>query len=174
VALEEDGLPIEGEEWGTARRDDAMHWISVYDELIGLHQHMLRKAGQSPAAVAAQRQETMERSLVRLHGRRDYWRNRWADLTGLRYEPAGRSLVYEERSAVLTPREAQLLETFLQHPSRTFSSRQLLQAAWGDEALSEEQVRTYIARLRQKLTRLGVRGQLRSLAREGYALQFDD
>jgi hypothetical protein len=50
----------------------------------------------------------------------------------------------------------------------------VLEQAWRDEDLSEEQVRTYVVRLRQKLRGLGVPGELRSVARQGYALEVGD
>ena len=66
------------------------------------------------------------------------------------------------------------MELFLQHPNSTFTSRELVEWAWGDEDLSEEQLRTYVVRLRHKLHALGVPGQLRSVARQGYALRLHE
>jgi DNA-binding response OmpR family regulator len=111
---------------------------------------------------------------VHLSSRHEYWRNWWLTVTGLDYDARQRQLQFGDRRTSLTGREAQLLQLFLDHPNRTFSSRQVLEQAWGDEDLSEEQVRTYVVRLRQKLRGLGVPGELRSVARQGYVLELRD
>jgi DNA-binding response OmpR family regulator len=174
MGVEQPERLIDGEQWAAPRQGDARHWLSVYDELIALHQHMLRQADRGPADVAAERRPIIERSLLRLSSRREYWRNWWLMVTGLDYDAGRRQLRFGDRLMSLTGREAQLLELFLDHPNRTFSSRQVLEQAWGDEDLSEEQVRTYVVRLRQKLRFLGVPGHLRSVARQGYALELGD
>jgi DNA-binding response OmpR family regulator len=174
MGVEQPERLIDGEQWAAPRQGDARHWLSVYDELIALHQHMLRQADRGPADVAAERRPIIERSLLRLSSRREYWRNWWLMVTGLDYDAGRRQLRFGDRLMSLTGREAQLLELFLDHPNRTFSSRQVLEQAWGDEDLSEEQVRTYVVRLRQKLQFLGVPGHLRSVARQGYALELGD
>jgi DNA-binding response OmpR family regulator len=174
VGVEQPEHLIDGEQWAAPRQGDARHWLSVYDELIALHQHMLRQVDRGPGQVAAERRPVIERSLVRLSSRREYWRNWWLTVTGLDYDARQRELRFGDRRMGLTGREAQLLELFLDHPNRTFSSRQVLEQAWCDEDLSEEQVRTYVVRLRQKLRSLGVPGELRSVARQGYALELHD
>jgi DNA-binding response OmpR family regulator len=78
------------------------------------------------------------------------------------------------RRLVTDAREAQILELFLQHPNSSFTSRDLVEQAWGEEGLSDEQVRTYVVRLRHKLRDLGVPGELRSVARQGYVLRLHD
>jgi DNA-binding response OmpR family regulator len=174
MGLEQPDRLIEGEQWAAPRQDDARHWLSIYDELIALHEHLLRQVDTGPAHLAAERRRVIERSLGRLSSRREYWRNWWVSVTGLDYDAGQRQLRFRDRHMTLTGREAQLLELFLDHPHKTFSSRQVLEQAWRDEDLSEEQVRTYVVRLRQKLRGLGVPGQLRSVARQGYALELGD
>ena len=174
MSVEQPERMIDGEQWASPRQDDARHWLSVYDELIALHQHMLKQVEAGPAQVAAERRPVIEQSLSRLHRRREYWRGWWLQVTGLEYHPETRLLRFGGRGMKLTGREAQLLELFLHHPNRTFSSRDVLEQAWRDEELSEEQVRTYVVRLRQKLHGLGVPGELRSVARQGYALHLDE
>jgi DNA-binding response OmpR family regulator len=111
---------------------------------------------------------------VQLASRREYWRECCLNLAGIEYDASRRCLLCDRGSAYFTPRESQLLEVFLQHPNQTFSSRQLLQQAWHDEDLSEEQIRTYVVRIRQKLDGLGIRGRLSSVARQGYGLHFHE
>ena len=163
---------IDGEERAAPREDDARHWLSVYDELIALHTHLLTQADLGN--VSAERRLPIERSLARLSGRREHWRRWWLNLTGLRYDGPRRLLSFGNHHQKLTEREAQILELFLQHPNSTFTSRELVERAWGDEDLSEEQARTYVVRLRHKLRALGVPGQLRSVARQGYALRLHE
>ena len=172
--MEQTERMIDGEQWASPRQDDARHWLSVYDELIALHDHMLEQVEFGPAEVAAERRPVIQRSLQRLRGRREYWRGSWLRVTGLEYDPETRLLKFDSRHMKLTGREAQLLELFLEHPNRTFSSRDVLEQAWRDDELSEEQVRTYVVRLRQKLRGLGVPGELRSIARQGYALHLHE
>jgi DNA-binding response OmpR family regulator len=172
MRLEQPEPQIEGEQWAAPRLDDARDWLFVYDELIALHRHLLTKADRGQ--LAAERRVPIQRTLDRLSGRREHWRTWWLTLTGLAYEAEGRRLSFGSRHKHLTEREAQILELFLQHPNSTFTSRELVEQAWGEEDLSDEQVRTYLVRLRHKLRDLGVPGELRSVGRQGYSLQLRD
>jgi DNA-binding response OmpR family regulator len=163
---------IDGEQWAAPREDDARQWLSVYDELIALHTRLLTQADLGQ--LEAERRVPIERSLARLSSRREHWRRWWLNTTGLGYDPLRRILSFGSRHQRLTEREAQIMELFMQHPNATFTSRELVERAWGDEDLSEEQLRTYVVRLRHKLRELGVPGQLRSVARQGYALHLHD
>jgi two-component system, OmpR family, response regulator ArlR len=116
----------------------------------------------------------IQRALARFCGRREHWRARWLSLTGLAFDAEGRRLSFGSRHTHLTEREAQILELFLQHPNSTFTSRELVEQAWGEEDLSDEQVRTYLVRLRNKLRDLGVPDELGSVAHQGYALRLHD
>ena len=53
----------------------------------------------------------------------------------------------------LTPLEFRLLTTFVRHPNQVLSHEQLLELAWGDEAVSRDQVKLYVGYLRRKLGR---------------------
>ena len=165
---------IDGEEWATTRQDDAAHWLSVYDQMVALHEHMLRQLPDAPEDLVSDRRALIEDSLARLSGRRQYWHACCLRLAEIVYDALLLKLTIGDRSVVFTPREAQLLELFLQHPNHAFSSRQLIREAWHDEDLSEEQIRTYVVRIRHKLNRLDLRGELKSIARRGYALELHD
>jgi DNA-binding response OmpR family regulator len=170
VDVEQPEHMIDGEQWAAPREDDARHWLSVYDELIALHTHLLTQADLGN--LGAERKLPIERSLARLSGRREHWRRWWLDMTGLRYDGSSRMLSFGNRRQRFTEREAQILELFLQNPNSRFTSRELVEQAWGNDGLSEEQLRTYVVRLRHKLRDLGVPGQLRNVARQGYALDL--
>jgi DNA-binding response OmpR family regulator len=144
----------------------------VYQEMTALHEHMLDRAERGPLA-DGEREAVGSTSLFWLRERRDYWRDRWLSHAGLSYDAEARRVSSGGRSHSLSRRESQLLELLLAHPDRIFTSRQLLTLAWGDEALSEEQVRNYVVRLRHKLTDLGARCELKSYFREGYALVLE-
>jgi DNA-binding response OmpR family regulator len=165
---------IDGEEWATTRQDDAAHWLSVYDQMVALHEHMLRQLPNTPAELVGERRALIEGSLARLAARRRYWHDCCLTLADVVYDAPHHQLTIGDRSAVFTMREAQLLELFLQHPNHAFSSRQLIQQAWNDEDLSEEQIRTYVVRIRHKLRSLHLRGELKSVSRSGYALELHD
>lgn len=70
--MEQPDRIIEGEQWTAPRADDARHWVSVYDELIALHRHLVTQAGGE--GMAAERRPQIERSLDRLSRRREQWR----------------------------------------------------------------------------------------------------
>jgi DNA-binding response OmpR family regulator len=165
---------IDGEEWATTRQDDAAHWLSVYDQMVALHEHMLRQLSDAPADLVGDRRALIEGSLARLSGRRQYWHECCLNLADVVYDASLHKLTVGDRSAVFIMREAQLLELFIQNPNRAFSSRQLIQQAWHDEDLSEEQIRTYVVRIRHKLNSLNLRGELKSISRRGYALELHD
>ena len=161
---------IEGERWATAEREDVRRWLSVYQQMTALHEHLLSRAADRVEGGSERR--ALESSLAGLRGRLDYWRSWWLKLAGLDYDGRRRRLSGAGGVQELSGREAQLLELFLDHPERRFTSRQLLALAWGDGDLSEEQLRNYVVRVRQKLRAAGARCELESRFREGYALVF--
>ena len=70
----------------------------------------------------------------------------------------------------MTHREQQLLRSPMERPGTFFPARALLARAWHASYLSEEQLRTYVARLRRKLTQLDVPCELITRRQQGCAL----
>ena len=73
------------------------------------------------------------------------------ELGGLVFEAKQRALRGKEGAATFTKREWQLLTTFLASPNQFFTAGELASKAWGPE-YSVEQFRSYVTRLRQKLS----------------------
>jgi DNA-binding response OmpR family regulator len=73
------------------------------------------------------------------------------ELGGLVFEAKPRTVKNVEASVTLTKREWQLLSFFLANPNQFFAAEEVAVPAWGPEA-SVEQFRTYVTRLRQKLS----------------------
>jgi DNA-binding response OmpR family regulator len=70
---------------------------------------------------------------------------------GLVFDADNRRVSGKEGTASLTKREWQLLSFFLTSPNQFFAAGQVVSQAWGPEA-SEEQLRSYVTRLRAKLS----------------------
>jgi DNA-binding response OmpR family regulator len=62
----------------------------------------------------------------------------------------------------------------VERPGAFFAPRALLTRAWHASYLSEEQLRTYVARLRRKLEDLELPCELVTRRHQGYALIFND
>ena len=73
------------------------------------------------------------------------------ELGGLVFEANPRTVKNGEATVTLTKREWQLLSFFLANPNEFFAAEDVALPAWGPEA-SVEQFRTYVTRLRQKLS----------------------
>ena len=64
-------------------------------------------------------------------------------------------------------------DSFLaRRPGRFYSATQLITLAWGTPELSAEQLRTYIVRLRRRLSTAGAPCRVVSEPRRGYGLVF--
>jgi DNA-binding response OmpR family regulator len=70
---------------------------------------------------------------------------------GLVFDAENRRVSGNQGTASLTKREWQLLAFFLTSPNQFFAAAEVVTNAWGPEA-SEEQLRSYVARLRHKLS----------------------
>src|SRR6202035_383118 len=70
---------------------------------------------------------------------------------GLVFDAKQRTVKNGEANVFLTKREWQLLSFFLSNPNQFFAAGEVGLPAWGPEA-SIEQFRTYVTRLRQKLS----------------------
>ncbi|HET6311984.1 MAG TPA: response regulator transcription factor [Candidatus Nitrosotalea sp.] len=73
------------------------------------------------------------------------------ELGGLVFDAGQRVVTGQEGKASFTKREWQLLTTFLASPNQFFTAGELASKAWGPE-YSVEQFRSYVTRLRQKLS----------------------
>ena len=93
-----------------------------------------------------------------------------------RYEDEVVEVDFANRSATvagsdlrLTPREFQLLATFVKHPNQVLSVGQLLELVWSDpHALSDDQVKTYVSYLRKKFEAAGAPAPIETVRGFGY------
>lgn len=74
----------------------------------------------------------------------------------------------------LTGREWELFTFLLGHSNRYFAAADLVREAWGTVTIAEEQLRTYVSRLRQKTAGLDLPCRLESRQGLGYRLSLDD
>jgi len=74
----------------------------------------------------------------------------------------------------LTGREWQLFTFLLGHSNRYFTAIDLCREAWGTVSIAEEQLRTYVSRLRQKTKDLDLPCRLESRQGLGYRLALED
>ncbi|MGF1459269.1 MAG: response regulator [Leptolyngbyaceae cyanobacterium] len=89
----------------------------------------------------------------------------------LQLDPRICKVFYHQREVPLSPKEYCLLELFLRHPQRIFSSHVLLEKLWSfEDTPGEETVRTHIKRLRAKLKQAGVPPIIENVYGMGYCL----
>jgi DNA-binding response OmpR family regulator len=91
------------------------------------------------------------------------------ELGGLVFDTRQRTVISSEATASLTKREWQLLAFFLTNPNQFFAAEDVAQPAWGPDA-SIEQFRTYVTRLRQKLSPFKAVCELANEKGKGYRL----
>jgi PAS domain S-box-containing protein len=168
----------------TAAEGDAAlsrRWLGIYEELVSVTESLLDSASGRAAAVSRVAREhllesevrPLEARLAHLRARRDRWAGRHREQVGLEIDVAPSEVRYRGRTVAMTRREQQLLRFLMERPGTFFSARALLARAWHASYLSEEQVRTYIVRLRRKLEQLDVPCELVTRRQQGYALLFD-
>ncbi|MBX9670477.1 MAG: response regulator transcription factor [Candidatus Obscuribacterales bacterium] len=86
-----------------------------------------------------------------------------------------RKVTKAEKEVALQPMEYKLLEFFLRHPDRLFSSEALLRRCWSDEAdISLDAIYTCIRRLRKKLDMEKDTSIIRTVHSVGYILDSED
>ncbi len=93
------------------------------------------------------------------------------ELGGLVFDAKQRTVKSGEATASLTKREWQLLSFFLANPSQFFAAEDVALPAWGPEA-SIEQFRTYVTRLRRKLSPFKGVCEVVNEKGKGYRLQL--
>lgn len=75
----------------------------------------------------------------------------------------------------LLPKEFRLLEFFVRHPHRVFSSEELIESVWeSDTSAHNDTVRGHVTRLRKKLDTPGQPSIIATVYGVGYKLQSDD
>jgi hypothetical protein len=164
---------LPGEDPLTPYAEDARQWVVVYTELAGFVARSLsRLDGQSGSNETADR-DHLEAQRRHLDSRLDFWRQRAWELGGVEFEAGERRLRHLGREAVLTRREAQLFAFLSGHSGQFFSAERLKAEAWHAPYLSDEQLRSYVARLRATIRELGMPSSIRSEAGRGYALVLD-
>ena len=171
--------PLEGENIGTNRWEDARHWMSIYADLLEFKRGILGRVRRdmttlSPTAqkAAATDLEIIETQMGGYQERLDLWYRRLWELQGLWLDPAGRMVRHKGHEVALTKREFQLLQFLLDHPHRFFTTSQILGQAWADPALFPEEVRNYVRRLRKILADLAIPVDLVNKPGRGYSLVF--
>jgi Transcriptional regulatory protein, C terminal len=173
------GAPLEGEDIETGHWEDARHWMSIYDDLIRFKlglldrvQHELPKLHPVAQIAADEDVRFIEAQMAGYYARLDLWYQRVWQLQGLWLDPDGRLVRHKGKEAVLTPREFELLQFLLDHPHRFFTASRITGSAWSDAALSLEEVRNYVLRVRRVLARLEIPCDLVNRPGRGYSLVF--
>jgi len=159
----------------------ARRWLNVYGELVAGTEGLLREAtdrAQRMDKVArAKFEETqigvLDARLTRLTRGLAFWRDRHATLVNLEFDLAHEEVRYRDRVVRMSRRERQLLNLMLGHPGQWFRARALMVQAWHSSYLAEEQLRTYIVRLRKKLEELDAPCAVVNRRGGGYALVFE-
>lgn len=173
------GRPLEGEHLDTSTAADARHWISIYSDLISFKLGLLARIRRDIQKLNPIAQLSAATDLVLIeqqrdgyHGRIRLWYQRLWDLQGLWLDSDTRMVRHGEKYLTLTRREFQLLSFLLAHPNRFFTSTQIVGQAWADRALSPEEVRNYVLRLRKALVELEIPCDLVNRPGRGYSLIF--
>lgn len=159
---------LPGEDPGVRDPVEIQHWITLYEQRREIWRRRLRRARDDEARMR------LQRTLQWVEARVAYWRNRHAQLAGIAVEPVSRRLTGRTGTAALTSREYQLLSHFADHPGQHIPPSLLVSRAWPDADLCEEQLRTYVVRLRRKMRAAGAPCRIVAERTRGYALLFDD
>lgn len=158
---------LPGEDPSVSDPVEVEHWITLYEERRSIWQRRLGRAASPEERVP------LEKYLEWLRERLDFWRARHTELSGLQIDPARRTVTGHRGQVPLTRREFQLLSFLADHPGRHFPAALLVMRAWPDADLREEQLRTYLVRLRHKLDDAGVAGRIVAERPLGYVLLID-
>jgi DNA-binding response OmpR family regulator len=153
--------------------------MSIYADLLEFKRGILGRVRRDIANLQPPAQKAAEIDLriidTQMQGyqeRLDLWYRRLWELQGLWLDPAGRMVRHMGHEVALTNREFQLLQFLLDHPHRFFTTVQILGQAWADPALSAEEVRNYVRRLRKILADLAIPADLVNKPGRGYSLIF--
>jgi len=159
--------PLPGEDQSTSALPEVASWIAIYEERSNVLRLVLARLDPDVDATAG-----LQRHLGSIEDRLALWRDRHQALAGLIIDRKDHSLTFGGRRLKLTRRETDLLDFLLRHPGRPFTTRQLTILAWQNSRLSDAQVRTYMMRLRRRLTEVGLEGLITILRNRGYAAEL--
>lgn len=177
--MDQGSTPLEGEHLETTHWEDAHHWMSIYSDLLEFKRGILAQIRRDMAKLKPAAQSAAEADLKIIEGQMEgyqkrlgLWYQRVWDLHGLRLDPQGRMIHYKGEEALLTSREFQLLQFLLNHPDRYFTVTEILDQAWAATALSPEEVRNYVRRVRKILAAMEIPCDLVNRPARGYSLKF--
>lgn len=162
------GELVPGEDSSVTDPVELQHWISLYEERREIWRRRLSRANDPILRAGAQ--DHLEWINQRIH----FWRNRHAQLAGILLDPQTRAMTGRDGRVSLTRREYELLSYLADHPGRHVPASLLVARAWPDSDLCEEQLRTYVARLRRKMAEAGTPCRLVADRPRGYVLLFDE
>ena len=170
---------IPGEMPETDDPEDARQWVTIYRELVAFAERSLARLGGSGGSAPVSKgkisdadRRWMENHQRRLRSRLEFWEQRFWQLAGLDLDVGGRILSHGGQRVHLTRRETELLAFLARRPGQFFGAGLLVSDAWRAPELSEEQLRTYVVRLRRRLADARVPARLVSEPRLGYGLVF--
>jgi DNA-binding response OmpR family regulator len=162
------GELLPGEDSAVTDPVELQHWISLYEERREIVRRRLERAKDTAT------QARMQDYLGWLDQRVAFWRNRHAQLAGILLNPQTRTMTGRDGRVSLTRREYELLSYLADHPGRHVPAGLLVGRAWPDSDLCEEQLRTYVARLRRKMAEAGTPCRIVADRPRGYVLLFDE
>lgn len=158
--------PLPGEDHTTLALPEVASWIAIYEELSSVLRLVVsRLDGDGSAA-------EIRNHIQGVEDRLSLWRDRHQTLAGVTIDRKDHSLMYGGRHLKLTRREADLLDFLIRHPGRPFTTRQLTVLAWQNSRLSDAQVRTYMMRLRRRLSQIGLEGLITIVRNRGYGAEL--
>jgi DNA-binding response OmpR family regulator len=146
---------------------EIQHWVSLYEERREIWQRRVRR-NREPG-----RRAELQAYTAWLEERISFWRNRHAQCAGLRLDPQTREITGRLATVRLTRREFELIAYLADHPGRHTPAGLLVSRAWPDSDLCEEQLRTYLGRLRRKLAQAGAPARIVADRPHGYVLAVD-
>ncbi|PSB26400.1 response regulator transcription factor [Stenomitos frigidus] len=92
----------------------------------------------------------------------------------LQLDPSLHSVTYGGNALVLTPKEYEILECFLKHPTQVLTRSFLLDRLWSfDQSSGEETIKTHLTNLRRKLKTAGAPDVIETVYGVGYRLRVE-
>ena len=167
---------LAGEDPETQLPGDAREWLSIYRQLLAFNERLAARQDPQPGPGAAPTGTHLApgRELDQIRERVGFWERRYQELSSALDVDRERGVVFGQgQSYQLSRRERELLFWFVAHPDQFFSPTTLAARAWNEPALSAEQVRSYVVRLRRALKLVGARSRIESRRGQGYRLLMD-